>query len=351
MSENKEKKKFNFAFVGVSSSEGVPQPIEQVDKKKGMVTYGEDNRFPQYLYSLYNECSMLQSLCNGTADYVCGSSIEPQLKQEYEELIRKTVLDYIIFGAFCVQIRRNEFGGIVAYDYIDVQRVRLSEDEKEAYYSKNWDKYARDVRVYETYNGKPTQSNSLFYFKNPLSKGLYGLPIWSSALTEVQTLKEISQFHLASIQNGLHAPMVISFNNGIPTDEVKHEIEDKINTKFSGSKNAGKFLVNFNESKDNGLEIQSVPDENYDSKYLSLKENSTNALLISFRASAQLFGVSTQATGFSSIEYQNSFALFNATVIAPMQRQIERAYSEIGINMEFTPFHVEFEGENNVINQ
>jgi hypothetical protein len=42
--------------------------------------------------------------------------------------------------------------------------------------------------------------------------------------------------------NGLAPSMLINFNNGQPPAEVKDMIEAQIQSKFSGSSNAGKFI-------------------------------------------------------------------------------------------------------------
>lgn len=319
----------------------VYQPTESTSRE--MVQFGTDNCFPQHLYELYSESSLLQSLCNGTADYTAGNGTAEEIDGQVYDLVRKVTLDYVIFGAFAIQVRRNTFGRIISLDYIDVQRVRLNEAGDKVYYSQTWGKYTRNQRTYHRYYGDATAyDNAIFYYKSPLSRGTYGLPMWSSALREVQTLVEISKFHLAGIANGLHSPMIINFNNGVPTQEEKHEVEELITEKFCGADAAGRFVLAFNDSKENGVEISAVPDDHYDTKYMTLKDNAVQALLTSFRASAQLFGVSSQSTGFSSIEYQQSFALFNTTVIQPLQRQIERAFEQLGITFHLLPFSVDF---------
>lgn len=330
----------------------VPKPVEEVQRGKDMVTFGETNQYPQFLFGLYSDCSLLQSLVNGTSQYISGNGftndeldsivVNPSGETLYD-LSQKISLDYILFGAFSVQVRRNAFGDIVSLDYVDVQKVRLSDDGKTVYYNSKWERYAKDIKTYKRFNPKEKYDNSILYWKNPLGRGIYGLPIWSSAIKEVQTLTEISTFHLASIKNGLHSPMAINFNNGVPTDEEQREIEELINEKFSGSSNAGKFLLSFNESKENSMTIDSVPDENYDQKYLSLKTTSTESLMTAFRANAQLFGVDSQQTGFSNIEYKSAFALFNTTVVKPIQRQIQQAFAMLGYEVEFNQFEVDFE--------
>ena len=348
MTENTPKKTLYFSGTDIV----VPKPVESVQRGKDMVTFGEDNQYPQFLFELYSDCSLLQTLVNGTSEFVSGNGFtneeldtivaNPSGETLYD-LAQKLSLDYLLFGAFSVQVRRNAFGDIVSLDYVDVQKVRLSDDGKTVFYNSKWERYAKDIKIYKRFNPKEKHDNSILYFKNPMSRGIYGLPIWGSAIKEVQTLVEISTFHLASIKNGLHSPMAINFNNGVPTDEEQREIEELINEKFSGSSNAGKFLLSFNESKENSMTIDSVPDENYDQKYLSLKTTATESLMTAFRASAQLFGVSSQSTGFSSIEYQQAFALFNTTVVRPIQRQISQAFLLLGYDVDFKQFEIDFQ--------
>lgn len=341
-----------FAAVEVPTAE-IEQPIEIRQRNRDFVAFGENNGFPQYLYSCYADCSLLQSLCNGTAQYISGAGFTDENKEKETidtkgetllHLANSIALDYIIYGAFALQLRRDVYGDIASVDYLDVAKVRLSEDGQRVYYG-TWNRYARQGKSYDRYNPMKTQANSIFYYKNPLARGLYGLPVWSAALKEIRTLIEIADFHLSSIRNGLHSPFIINFNNGRPSDEEQHLLEELIKDKFAGTGNAGRFILSFNESKEAAADIQTIPSDNYDTKYIQLKETATEALLTSFRASAQLFGVSSQSTGFSSIEYRDSFKLFNETVVAPMQRQIEQAFATIGIDFEFATFKINFNEE------
>ena len=43
--------------------------------------------------------------------------------------------------------------------------------------------------------------------------------------------------------------MLINFNNGVPPDEQRDMIESSIIEKFSGSSNAGRFILAFNDSE------------------------------------------------------------------------------------------------------
>ena len=330
----------------------IPQPIQNTNKK-GLVEFGTDNRFPQYLYECYSNCSLLQSLCNGLTDYVCGNGITDDQLDELKvndtmtlsELVKKTTLDYTIFGAFAVQVVRNHVGRVVQINYLDVQKCRLSEDENTVYVNSNWDKWSRNTIEYKRWSSTQDYPDSIFYFKSPKSRSTYGMPIWSSAIKDIQTDIEITQFHLSTIQNGFFSPFIINMNNGEPTEERGHEIEREIVKKFTGTKKAGRFILSFNNSKEQAADIVGVPSDNFDQKYNALSDKVKENILTSFRASAQLFGVSSQATGFSAIEYKNSFALFNTTVVQPMQREVERAYKMLGFDFTLDGFKVEFDEE------
>ena len=57
---------------------------------------------------------------------------------------------------------------------------------------------------------------------------------------------------------GLSPSMLINFNNGIPNQEERTLLERRIAEKFSGSSNAGKFILAFNDNKETQAEITPV---------------------------------------------------------------------------------------------
>ena len=131
-----------------------PEPVE----KKGYgtakyVTFGEDNKYPDFLLHCYDECSILQSIINGLSDYVAGSGfvvgnaerIVNEKGETYLSLVQRCAVDYIIFGAFTIGIRRDKEHRIAFLDYHDPRTIRLNEDGDEAYYCKDWSKSNRRV--------------------------------------------------------------------------------------------------------------------------------------------------------------------------------------------------------------
>lgn len=332
----------------------IPLPKETVDGKKGFVSFGNDNNFPAFLFDSYSECSILQSIINGLTDYVCGSGFADTTMQDrsinrtgetYAELVKKVAADYLIFGAFSIQIIRNKAGRVLELYWIDTRRVRLDEDGKYVYYRKEWTRYSRDMKKYDRWQRDVMFDNCIYYFKRPVSRGTYGLPMWSSVAKDVTTAIEISKFHLSSILNNFAASAFINFNNGVPTKDEQKEIEKRINDKFSGSTNAARMMLSFNNNKEQAVTVERIQEDNFDQKYQALAKSVKENIFVAFRAQPQLFGTDPDRTGFNSQEYAESFKLFKKTVVAPIQTELETAFARIdpALSFRLNEFNIEFD--------
>lgn len=342
----------------------IPTFIEKENSGKPYLNYGNDNRFPNYLWELYLRSAVLQSIINGTADYASGNGIiynENEIVQRLskkanndgetlEDIIKKIIADYLIFGGFSMQILNNKLGEISEIYWLDFRNVRLNKEGDKAYYSDDWIKHANDYVTYDVFSpeGKKSKgTTSIFYFKGHISRGVYPIPRYNGALSAIETSTEISKFHLNSILNNFSGNFIINFNNGQPTEDVQKEIEKKIKEKFSGADNAGKFLVAFNDSKENGVTVERIQDDNFDKKYKSLREDTFKEIFVAFRAIPQLFGYSLTGTGFNKQEFSESYELYNKTTVSPIQRDIESSFDKVfGVEKSLTiiPFKLE-EGE------
>lgn len=343
----------NIRVVSIQMREvNIPKPKETEDKGKGFIIFGEGNNYPAFLYDCYSECSILQSIINGLIDYVCGNGFtdvdlsQKQINKKGEtfaDLVKKVVADYSIFGAFALQIIRNKNGKILEMYWIDARRIRLDEDEKYVFYRKDWTKN-RETKKYDRWQRGYKFDNCIYYYKRPASRGVYGLPMWSSVVKDVTTAIEISKFHLSSILNNFAASAIINFNNGVPTKEEQKDIERRINEKFSGSTNAARMMLVFNNNKDEAVTAERLTEDNFDQKYQALAKSVKENIFVAFRAQPQLFGTDPDRTGFNSQEYQESFKLFKKTVVAPIQNEIESAFARIdpAFSFKLKEFEIDF---------
>lgn len=344
-----------FSAIDPVIVKSIPEPTERENGSKSFVNWGTDNAYPIFLYDLLGKCATLSAIIQGIVDYVKGNSINSSImsQEEAEDFVEKSVTDYLTFGICYWQVIRTLGGKVDKIVWLDARYVRMDKDNNLIYYSeefgKKWGRTSNAI-VYPRFNKDRLDPESVFFIKAPLSRGVYGTPIWSGAIKEAVTQTKISDFHLNEIENNFLGSAVISFNNGQPTDEQKKEVEKLVAEKFSGSENAARFLLIFNDSKDNAATVERLSSDDFDKRYDSLAKSVREQLFISFRATPSLFGLATADNAFNSEEYEQSFKLFNRTMVRPIQTKITSGLAKIcGADvMTIDPFELEGTKEQNV---
>ena len=333
--------------------------VDAEEKKingKDFISWGSDNKYPNFLWGLYNTCSTLQTIINGTGDYVCGDDIVCNVSgftstvnkkgETMSDIIQKIAIDYLVFGSFAVQVIRNINGGVAEIYWLDINKLRSDEKNEVFYYSEDWNKSYGRVKtlIYPKFKQGDSNPTSIFYFKGNKSRGVYGVPIWAAAVKNIQIDTAITDFHNSEISNNFMSSKMISFNNGQPSDEQKEEIERNLVEKFSSNSNAGRFIISFSDSKENAPEILDLGTDDFDSRYIELEKRNTNQIFIAFRAIPQIFGLSVEGSGFNREEYLQAFALYNRTMVKPIQNAIINVMNKIFAQKDsitITPFSVE----------
>ena len=339
------KDKLSFSVFELEKTE-MPDGKETVRSGYDYVSWGKDNRFPNDLYDMYQNSAILQSVINGTADYVFGSGVISAFDvvndkyETLEDVVKRCVFDLLIFGGFAIQLMYKG-GKVEAMYWLDFQKCRKSEDEKKIYYSDDWGKYAKKALEYNAWTPDTDKGTCIFYYKGHKTRGIYPVPMYIGALKSVKISTEISNFHLNNITKGFASNAVISFNNGEPDEDTKARIEKDVKEKFCGTDNAGSFLLLFNDSKDNACEIAKIQDDKFDLKYDALAKSVKEDIFIAFRATPTLFGLPNENNGFSKQEYLESFELYNKTVVVPLQKDVERAFKSIGFVIKFKTFNLD----------
>ena len=339
------KDKLSFSVFELEKT-AMPDGKETVRSGYDYVSWGKDNRFPNDLYDMYQNSAILQSVINGTADYVFGSGVISAFDvvndkyETLEDVVKRCVFDLLIFGGFAIQLMYKG-GKVEAMYWLDFQKCRKSEDEKKVYYSDDWGKYAKKALEYNAWTPDTDKGTCIFYYKGHKTRGIYPVPMYIGALKSIKISTEISNFHLNNITKGFASNAVISFNNGEPDEDTKARIEKDVKEKFCGTDNAGSFLLLFNDSKDNACEIAKIQDDKFDLKYDALAKSVKEDIFIAFRATPTLFGLPNENNGFSKQEYLESFELYNKTVVVPLQKDVERAFKSFGFVIKFKTFKLD----------
>jgi len=153
----------------------------------------------------------------------------------------------------------------------------------------------------------------------------YSLPDWVSALQFAIAEGELSNLHLNSITNGFLPTMMINFNNGVPAPEERQTIEDLLYAKFTGTNNGGRFMVSFNDDKENQPTITPIQIDNLHEKFQYIAEYAQDRILVGHKiTSPLLFGIRTANNGFSSQseEMKTAFSILQTMTIQPFQNLI-----------------------------
>ena len=159
----------------------------------------------------------------------------------------------------------------------------------------------------------------------------YSTPDYQGGLQYAELEEEISNYHLNNIMNGLAPSMLINFNNGVPDEEKQSLIESKIQAKFQGSSNAGKFILAFNDDKESQADITPVQLSDAHNQYQFLSDESQKKIMVSHRiVSPMLLGIKdSSGLGNNADELQTASILMHNTVIVPFQELLTDAFDKI----------------------
>ena len=312
----------------------LPEIVEITGSTRNYVYFGRDNNFPAFVEGLYNECSTLRSIIDGTAEYIQGNGVLNSPKwatvntrgTTIEDFVLQIATDYMKYDGFAIQVIYSKAGDICELYALDFKKVRLSADSKKAYYAKTWGTYTSKYEEFDTFDrGKidPKKKTQIFYYK-AAHRTIYPYPKWQGAFRDCLAEIESSKYTLNSLHNGLAVRTLITIPNpdGQLTAEEKKEVEKGIKAKFTGPEADSSFMIYWNEDAMRDVKIDSIKDENETDRFNAIKKSARENIFIAFRAVPALFGLMTESKGFSKEEFSQAFELYNKTVVNPKQKKI-----------------------------
>ena len=367
--------RISFAAIDPYIDTNIILPVEKFVPAKDLVEWGTRNSYPDYLLDLYNNVPTLRAIINGNIDFIAGDdvSILPltqhlpngimnNMGDHIREQIKDISKDYEIYGGFALQIIRNLIGEVAEVYYIDMRFLRTNKEGNVFYYCEDWSKSVRkDVIVYPAFipnlnwealddEARNRNASSILYVKNVHTQ-VYPAPLYAASIKACEIERLIDDFHLADINNHFVSSAIINFNNGIPDDDVKEQIEREFTEKFCGASNGGRTAFSWNPNKESVTDIVEFEVKDFGERYKSLSDHSRQQIFTAFRANPNLFGIPTEGNGFANEQYAESFKLYNRTQIKPVQRMIADAYDKIYGQpkvLTIVPFSMGGESEGNV---
>ena len=376
MSQNSTKMPMRFAAIDQFVESNIVLPTEKVARDKDFVEWGDGNGYPAYLLDLYNNVTTLRSIINGNIDYITGDDVtilplgerfgDGRMNTKGDtiaDLVRDLAKDFNLYGGFAMQIIRDHSGNVAEVYYIDMRFLRSNKENDVFYYCEKWEKGGRkDVLVYPKYMAdldwatlsdeeRNRHASSILFVKNVHTQ-VYPSPLYAASIKACEIERGIDEYHLNEIENGFASSVIVNFNNGDPGDEIKNEVEKNLNEKYAGKQNAGRIMLCWNKDAESATTITEFKTEDFGAKYEALSKHSRQQIFSAFRATPLLFGLVSDAnTGFSTDEFEQSFKLYNRTMVRPAQRVIVDAFDKIygakGV-LTIKPFSLESDTEQNV---
>tara|TARA_A100001201_G_scaffold35987_1_gene37990 strand:- start:7507 stop:9219 length:1713 start_codon:yes stop_codon:yes gene_type:complete len=319
-------------------------------KHKDYIKYGEHNDYFQYLIDRYNGSPTNNAIINGISEMIFGKGLDAtdssQKPNEYAQMkvlftndcVRKLVYDLKLMGQCAIQvIYSKDRSKIAQLEHLPVETLRAEKtddgDIKGYYYASDWSK----VKPNETLKRIPAfgfsnESIEILYVKPYRAGFFYYSPVdYQGGLQYAELEEEVSNYHLNNIMNGLAPSMLINFNNGVPNEEERELIERRIYQKFSGSSNAGKFILAFNDNPESAASIDPVQLSDAHNQYQFLSEESTKKIMVAHRVvSPMLLGIKDNSgLGNNADELKTASTLMDNTVIRPFQTLLIDAFDKI----------------------
>ena len=328
------------------------------------VSYGEDNDYFQFLIDRYNGSPTNNAIINGISELIYGKGLDAsdsgrkpdayaQMKSLFKkDDLRKATSDFKMMGQCAFQVIYSQDHQTINEVYhmpIETLRAEKCNDDGEIeayYYAKSWSDVNanKETPTRIPAFGFSNEGIEVLYIKPYRAGFYYYSPVdYQGGLQYCELEEEVANYHLNNIKNGMSPSMLINFNNGVPTEEERYIIENKVAEKFSGSSNAGKFILAFNDNKELAASIEPVQLNDASQQYQFLADEAMRKIMVSHRVtSPMLLGIKDQSgLGNNAEELMTASTLFDNIVIRPMQETILDgidkilSYNDISLNLYF----------------
>ena len=333
-------------------------PVMLENKAGKYITYGAFNEYPYYLLDNYRRSSKHNAIVNGKVNYIVGGGWQPGEKMTVEQQARyakffdglsehddlnditeKLVLDLELFNGFAVAVTWNKMGTIAKMEHIPFEKIRVDKDERMFQVADWYDDamvqlYPKigDVEKIPAFDADNRIGKQLFYYR-VYAAGVksYPLPEYMGGLAYIEADCQIANFHNNNLRNNFWGGYLINFNNGIPTPEEQGDIERQIKRKFSGTDNAGRFVVTFNDDVSKAPTLEPLTPSDMDKQFEILNKTVQAEIFISHRVvNPMLFGVKTEGQLGGRQELVEAYELFKATYVNDRVRKVERMINYLG---------------------
>lgn len=332
-----------------------PQPTEKVDNKTGVVKWGEENLYAQFLVGLFQDNPIHGGIVNQKVKFITAGGIEVNTPEQMEngrspytlkEVIDMICLDNEIADAYAVLWKKDLVTGKWAAFPIDFELVRQTEDGIYFEVSEDWSKPKQDPvktgwRKYKNILKMNAEDTEVLMYnitrpkqrkisgKKELTSNYYAIPNYSGAITSIMAGIEMDYFTFSEVVNGYKGGAVISLNSGVPeTEEEEDKIIKRIKQDATDRDKQGGLTILFSEGKDFAPEISQMSGNDLDKRYIESSKEILRKIMIAHGViSPALFGVLSESLFGSKEEMEVAYKLFQENYAKYRQERISEEFN------------------------
>jgi hypothetical protein len=333
-------------------------PVMLENRSGNYITYGFANEYPYYLLDNYRRSSKHNAIVNGKVNYIMGGgwqagddlTVEQQARfikffdgmsstEDLNDITEKLVLDLELFNGFAVAVTWSKLGTIAKMEHVPFEKIRVDKEDKmfqvaDWYNDDMMQLFPKvgDIEKIPAFDPENRLGKQLFYYR-VYAAGVkhYPLPEYIGGNAWIEADVQVANFHNNNLRNNFWGGYLINFNNGIPTPEEQGDIERQIKRKFSGTDNAGRFVVTFNDDAANAPTLEPLTPSDMDKQFEILNKAIQQEIFIAHRVTnPMLFGVKTEGQLGGRNELVEGYELFKATYVNDRVRKVERMINYLG---------------------
>lgn len=288
----------------------IPQPIER--EQRGIVRYGKDNLYPQFLNSLYYDNPIHQGIINQKVMFALGDGLEGEesiienstSKYNLNEVIESVFMDLEINEGYYLLFKWSVMDALWYVESIPFELIRPAEDLTYFAYSEDWalGSQTGEKSNYKEYRSfyHPTRNEAgdivdkeLLLYVRPNSKqikihgtkklttNIFPIPSYTGCIVSIMAGIEMDWFHYAESVNGWTSNTIVNFNNGVPPDEeTRRNVEQNIRDGATDRTKKGGITVLYNDGKERAADIVNMSGNGNDTKYLMTQEHVMQTIMI-----------------------------------------------------------------------
>jgi hypothetical protein len=337
----------NIHFINLSSYEA-PSIVENA--REGIIEYGEDNNYFQYLIDRYIGSTTNQVIISQISKKIYGKGLDAtdsnRKPEQYAQMmsllkpkdLRKIIFDRKLLGMGAIQVAyKNKKVSSVSHFPMNTLRAGTPNDKGDItrwMYHPNWLERKRSdklkpIPVFGTTNKTQTE---VYIISSYISGYVFYQPVdYVGALPYAYLEEQISEYLINDIDNGFSGTKIINFNNGVPNEDQQRRIKTETKNKFTSAK-GDKVVIAFNNNKESASTIDNIPLDNAPEHYRYLSEECRSKLITAHAVTSPLLlGVRDGGNGLGSNadEIKNASLFFDNSVIKSYQEELIDALDEI----------------------